>query len=78
VVKKVISDSKAESPTPTHPRWLSYEDAAEHTGASARQLKRAVADGQIGYTKVGLFVRFTAAQLDEWLAANTYTPRRTS
>lgn len=63
---------------PTYPVWLSYEEAADRSGASVRQLKRAVSSGDIGYTKVGLFVRFSQAQLDEWLAANTYIPRRSS
>ncbi len=69
-------ESDADAPVP--PVWLNYAEAAARLGASERQLRRAVADGQIGHTKVGLFVRFTQAQLDEYLVANTYVPRRTS
>lgn len=71
----VMSKKAAE---PTYPVWLSYEEAADRTGASVRQLKRAVSLGDIGFTKVGLFVRFSQDQLDEWLTANTFVPRRSS
>ncbi len=72
--RQPVPDGDAPAP----PVWLNYAEAAARIGASERQLRRAVADGQIGHTKVGLFVRFSQAQLDEYIVANTYVPRRSS
>ncbi len=69
--------------TPTPPtasvrQWFNYEQAAAYIGCTSRQIRRFVASGKIAHVKIGLNVRFSQEQLDEWLTANTYTPRRSS
>ncbi len=59
-------------------QWLNYEQAAEYLGCTSRQIRRFVASGEIAHVKIGLHVRFSQEHLDDYLAANTYTPRRAS
>jgi excisionase family DNA binding protein len=56
------------------PRRVRYAEAAAYLGLTDRQIRRAVVTGQIAHSKLGLYVEFTQAQLDEFLAAHTYTP----
>ena len=61
--------------TPAPPaRWLNYSEAADFLGVSTRQVHRWVEQRRIPHTKMGLRVQFTTAQLDEFLAACTFTP----
>jgi excisionase family DNA binding protein len=59
------------SPTP---RWYGYKEAAEYLGCTVRQCHRWVAQRRMPHTKLGLKVQFTQAQLDDFLAANTFGP----
>jgi len=56
------------------PRRMRYAEAAAYLGVTDRQIRRAVVTGQIGHSKLGLFVEFSQAQLDSYLSAHTYTP----
>ena len=56
------------------PARMRYPDAARYLGITERMLRRAVSQGRVAHTKIGLRVEFTTTQLDNFLAASTYTP----
>lgn len=48
-------------------RLLDIEGAAEHLTVSVRFMRTLVAERRIPYLKVGKFIRFDRADLDDWL-----------
>lgn len=48
-------------------RLLSLDETAEYLTVSPRFVRRLVAERRISYHKVGKYLRFDAADLDEWL-----------
>ena len=56
--------------------WLEYPTAAAYLDISVRALHRLVADGRIGYTRLGRSTLFSYEQLDEYVAFCTVAPRR--
>lgn len=48
--------------------------AAERLGVSSRWVRRAVAERRIPYFKVGRYVRFNVADLEQYLADNRVEP----
>lgn len=64
--------------TPTEAAWLSYNDAATHTGLSRKTLERAVAAGSIPYVRDPMTgrVRFRRDELDAWMRGTAKRGRR--
>jgi len=60
--------------TPAPPAPFDIAAAAVYLSTSERHVRRLVAEGRIGYQKVGKFVRFALADLDEFLAAGRVEP----
>ena len=55
---------------------LTGDEAADRLGVSARWVRRAVQERRIPFVKVGRFVRFDAADLDDYLAQQRVPARR--
>ena len=53
---------------------LSVEAAADYLGASPRFIRRLVAERRVPYVKLGRLVRFTAEDLDRYIAAGRVEP----
>lgn len=53
---------------------LSMEAAADYLGASPRFIRRLVAERRVPYVKLGRLVRFTAEDLDGYIAAGRVEP----
>ncbi len=49
---------------------LDIGQAAERLGASPRFVRRLVFERRLAYIKVGKYVRFEAADLEDWLVAH--------
>ena len=60
--------------TPAPPAPFDIAAAAVYLSTSERHVRRLVAEGRIGYQKVGKFVRFSLADLDEFLATGRVEP----
>ena len=53
---------------------LTAEEVAERLHTSLRFVRRLVAERRIGFTKVGKFVRFSAADIDAFIAKGRVEP----
>lgn len=51
-------------------RWYYVDEAAEYLDLTERQVRRAVHDGRLGHTKLGLQLRFSREQLDAFVEAS--------
>jgi excisionase family DNA binding protein len=56
------------SPTwSTETPLVDISDAAERLGVSVRYVRRLVAERRIPYVKLGHYLRFDPAEIDEWI-----------
>ncbi len=53
---------------------LTIDQAAERTGTTPRFIRRFIAERRIVYTKLGKFVRISATDLDDFVAAGRVEP----
>ncbi len=51
------------------PHLIDIETLAAHLGDSVRHVRRLVAEQRIPYIKIGHFVRFDPAAINDWLVA---------
>jgi excisionase family DNA binding protein len=51
-------------------RLWTMEEVAERLGTTPRHVRRLVSQHRIAYCKLGRYVRFHAADVDEYIAAN--------
>ena len=55
-------------------RMLNIEQVAERLGTSPRFVRRLVAERRIAFTKVGRHVRFSIADIEEFIQAGRVEP----
>jgi excisionase family DNA binding protein len=53
---------------------LTIPEAASRLGTTQRFVRRLIAERRIGYVKIGRFVRFTVADIDDFIAAGRVLP----
>ncbi len=51
-------------------KLMTFEEAAERLGTTPRHMRRLVLERRIAYRKLGRYVRFHPADVDEYIAAN--------
>ena len=51
-------------------KLMTFEEAAERLGTTPRHMRRLVIERRIAYRKLGRYVRFHPADVDEYIAAN--------
>ncbi len=56
--------------TATSQQLLDVAQAADRLGVTPRFIRRLVFERRLAYIKVGKYVRFEAADLEEWLSAH--------
>lgn len=60
---------------PNNRQYLNLEESSAYLGTTIRHMRRLVAERRIPSYRVGKFVRFTKADLDQWMAEHRIEAR---
>lgn len=73
-MSQLATSLRASTGRRERPLLLTVEEAAERLGTPVRFVRRLVADRRIPFHKVGRYVRLSAADLDDFIAAGRVEP----